>query len=709
LIAKAIEYITGSAIERDSIQFEANKIAFRYKGQKTFTDISQKLIEDTISIHKKSLEGRYADGGESTEFKKGGNVPSIEKRVAEVNALIQEGNEKGLEVIDKTTTWEAPMKYNSIKYTNGVLYISYKELDLYKNNKGMGREWKNESYKIGKHEMGENSFRGSAQTDALSHIARMYRSAINHFNKYGYADGGEVGFDDKGTDMVMYHETKGNFIIPKGQIYLWLYDGENIGEKLQNNEYDWVFYPYASRNMAWASDFIPPLKRIWTKKFQKEHKGSEHLLGVIKAFLIEENGKKELYIDMMSVNPKSKKKGIMSYMIKELRDTFKLKQDQVTFSDLTEEGEKFVAKKTYADGGEVGNNFQDINSSLANFIIWITNKTTSIQSNVRSYKGKMYFTDRRVERGRYNDGGIEDLWNVYLNEMIGNNSNNTINNSFVNFIIWITNKTTSIQSNVRSYKGKIYFTDRRVERGRDNDGGIEDLWNVYINEHIGTYADGGEVESKINELYSKSNFINNDFNWQGKLLEMIQDNSVEAYNIYQSLNEEQKEEVLQELYEMDNDMGSDGDGDIATSKENLEIILEDAKNGNKYAKGGDIPHEDKMFQLPLEMVVYVPSTQDVDKVISVDKMASRVNEVKEYLGNKFGGYSSADKLGGFVDSKGNLINEDVTQVTSFSTKEAFEENKEELVKQLAKWGKEWGQEAIGFEFEGDLMYVPQEI
>jgi hypothetical protein len=90
-------------------------------------------------------------------------------------------------------------------------------------------------------------------------------------------------------------------------------------------------------------------------------------------------------------------------------------------------------------------------------------------------------------------------------------------------------------------------------------------------------------------------------------------------------------------------------------------------------------------------------------------MASRVNEVKEYLGNKFGGYSSADKLGGFVDSKGNLINEDVTQVTSFATKEAFEENKEELVKQLAKWGKEWGQEAIGFEFEGDLMYVPQEL
>ncbi len=109
-----------------------------------------------------------------------------------------------------------------------------------------------------------------------------------------------------------------------------------------------------------------------------------------------------------------------------------------------------------------------------------------------------------------------------------------------------------------------------------------------------TYANGGQVEIEINELYSKSNFINNHFNWQGKLLEMLQDNSVEAYNIYQSLTEKQKEEVLQELYEMDNDMGSYGDGDIETSRENLEVLLEDAKNGNKYA---DVGKADGLFEI----------------------------------------------------------------------------------------------------------------
>jgi len=102
------------------------------------------------------------------------------------------------------------------------------------------------------------------------------------------------------------------------------------------------------------------------------------------------------------------------------------------------------------------------------------------------------------------------------------------------------------------------------------------------------YADGGMIESKINELYKKSKFINDDFNWKLKLLEMMQDNSIEAYSIYQTLSNEQKEQVLQEQYEVDNDMGSDGDGKLKTTKENLSILLRGAKNGKKYAKGSTV-------------------------------------------------------------------------------------------------------------------------
>jgi hypothetical protein len=658
LVAKAIEYITGSLIEKESISYEANRVAFKYKNKNAWSTLNQKLIEDTIKMHRKSLEsrGKFSEGGETNskiisvyyveednkgekmkllsqsiftedklrqklkqakektfdyidkglyltrhevyvhpknvrkpyldkfkvsfdnyseggevkkilwavkqgepdwaeqiitenesrfdeakkwaeangfdrfriaeidmskkpKFGKGGNVSSIEKKVAEVNRLIELANEKGISVVDSSSTWQSPMKYKPIRYSNGVLYVEYDELDLYKYNRTGVSNWVTKKDKVLKRDMQFDN--------PLNDIAKMYRKALkeeglDYMVKNVKEDKKEVekdNFDDTGTSMVMYHEKKGNFLVPKGQVYLWLYDVEGSADKLQKEEFDWVFYPYASQTMAWQSGYIPPLEKIWTKKFQKQHKGSEHLLGVVKAYLLDDG--KKLFIDMMSVNPTKKKKGIMSYMIKDLRESFNLTQEQVEFSKLTEEGEKFVAKKTYADGG------------------------------------------------------------------------------------WV-------------------LMDSDTER------------------KIGEY----ETESEARKM----------------------------------------------MYEY----------------EGNSVIVEKSK-WNNYADGGDIPFTEKMFHLPLEMVVYVPSTQDVDNVISVDEMDNRVNEVKTYLAGKFGGYTASDRLGGYVDSKGNLVNEEVVQVVSFSTKEDFETHKEELIKQIAKWGKQWGQEAIGFEFEGDLMYVPQEL
>jgi hypothetical protein len=138
------------------------------------------------------------------------------------------------------------------------------------------------------------------------------------------------------------------------------------------------------------------------------------------------------------------------------------------------------------------------------------------------------------------------------------------------------------------------------------------------------YADGGNIENSIDKLYEKAGFINADMSWQFKLLEMLQDGSSEAHDIYQGLNEEQKEEVLQELYEMDNDMGSYGDSDMETSRENLEIILHDAESGHKYGKGGGIE-----------------TIQKGDKVIW---------EGNEYTVFKI----TENKIGGFVDKKYHL-------------------------------------------------------
>ena len=130
------------------------------------------------------------------------------------------------------------------------------------------------------------------------------------------------------------------------------------------------------------------------------------------------------------------------------------------------------------------------------------------------------------------------------------------------------------------------------------------------------FATGGNVENSIDELYKKSGFINDDMNWEFKLLELLQDGSSEAYEIYQSLNKDEKEQVLQALFEMDNDMGSYGDNDIETTKENLEIILEDAQNGKKYATGGSVsPYLDGMTEKEImsATVVYDNGGKTLDR------------------------------------------------------------------------------------------------
>jgi hypothetical protein len=126
------------------------------------------------------------------------------------------------------------------------------------------------------------------------------------------------------------------------------------------------------------------------------------------------------------------------------------------------------------------------------------------------------------------------------------------------------------------------------------------------------------------------------------------------------------------------------------------------------ARGGktpSLPKADKMFHLPVEMAVYVPSTSNVDKQIGDNEMRKRVDEVSVTLSNMFGGYTSSEAIGGYVATDKSLVNEKIIRVVSYSTKDSFNKNKNELMNKLAKWAAEWGQEAVGYEYEGDLYYI----
>lgn len=191
---KEIAY-TGKIVKNEGSNFLKD---YSYKGTLTkFEFLDDKDFVEALKYLDRPLikSFKFADGGETDEYAKGGNVPSIERRVAEVNAMIEDANEKGLEVVDEGNTWQAPMKYKPIKYTRGVLYISYFQLDLYKYNKGIGVVWEKKNDVVGRNVI------MYSQSQALSDIARMYRKVLKFYDKYGYKDGGDIEHEQSIVDI----------------------------------------------------------------------------------------------------------------------------------------------------------------------------------------------------------------------------------------------------------------------------------------------------------------------------------------------------------------------------------------------------------------------------------------------------------------------------------------------------------------------------
>jgi GNAT superfamily N-acetyltransferase len=176
-----------------------------------------------------------------------------------------------------------------------------------------------------------------------------------------FKKGGEIKFND----TIIYHEEKGNFFVPKNTVYAWLYDDPNARKKLNDGEYDFVLFPPGGGiGLLAQKGYVPPLLKVWRKSYQDKTKGSDKLIGIVKAWYDEEN--KKLYIDMMTTKRQWRRKGVNSHIIKELREMFNLDKDQIVFDKPTDEGKKFMASGKYAKGGETEKYQENFDELLKN-------------------------------------------------------------------------------------------------------------------------------------------------------------------------------------------------------------------------------------------------------------------------------------------------------------------------------------------------------
>jgi hypothetical protein len=111
-----------------------------------------------------------------------------------------------------------------------------------------------------------------------------------------------------------------------------------------------------------------------------------------------------------------------------------------------------------------------------------------------------------------------------------------------------------------------------------------------------------------------------------------------------------------------------------------------------------------IVHLPLECVVYVPSTQG-DDLIDEAEFQRRRTETASMLVDLFGGCRETLGIGQYRSRGGEIVAEQVAVMTGFGDADDYEDKRRQLLEWLLDRRDEWGQEALGFEFEGDLWYL----
>lgn len=122
----------------------------------------------------------------------------------------------------------------------------------------------------------------------------------------------------------------------------------------------------------------------------------------------------------------------------------------------------------------------------------------------------------------------------------------------------------------------------------------------------------------------------------------------------------------------------------------------------------------KQNRLPLQFSIIVPRKPSKGKQLSADAFVQRVDDEKEYLDSLFGGDTSVESVGSYLqtnkDKKGNetqeVVREDGVIVEVSTTKPTFEKHRSKLSKHIKKRKKDWKQQSIFYKIEGEGFIYP---
>lgn len=117
-----------------------------------------------------------------------------------------------------------------------------------------------------------------------------------------------------------------------------------------------------------------------------------------------------------------------------------------------------------------------------------------------------------------------------------------------------------------------------------------------------------------------------------------------------------------------------------------------------------LPFSSVQRELITHLIVFVPSTRDVDVPISSVEFDKRVKLTSSFLSSLFGGTTKISGTGAYQSKRG-LVTERVAEVETFTKPKSYEQKKDKLHKWILARKKDWGQESIAVEYEEDMYWV----
>ncbi|MBI4020445.1 MAG: hypothetical protein HY367_03870 [Candidatus Aenigmarchaeota archaeon] len=112
-------------------------------------------------------------------------------------------------------------------------------------------------------------------------------------------------------------------------------------------------------------------------------------------------------------------------------------------------------------------------------------------------------------------------------------------------------------------------------------------------------------------------------------------------------------------------------------------------------------------QLTVAGAIYVANADRNGRKIPEKEFRRRIKEAEDFMLRLFGGFTTDELEHGEFRSamKKKVICERVARVLNFSDSKTFKKHRASLERWLLKKKSEWNQEAIAYEFEGDMYYI----